>query len=52
MAAVPVAVLLGKPVPLLGGWAGPVALLAGPLFVALAIWQWRYAIGKYQGAGG
>jgi ABC-2 type transport system permease protein len=52
MAAVPVAVLLGKPVPLLGDWAGPAALLAGPVFVALAMAQWRYAIGKYQGAGG
>jgi ABC-2 type transport system permease protein len=28
------------------------ALLAGPIFVALAVWHWRYAIGKYQGAGG
>ncbi len=52
MAAVPVAVLLGKPIPLLGDWAGPLALLAGPFFVLLAIWQWRYCIGRYQGAGG
>lgn len=52
MAAVPVAVLLGKPVPILGDWAGPAALLAGPFFVALAMWQWRYALDRYQGAGG
>jgi ABC-2 type transport system permease protein len=26
--------------------------LAGPFFVALAMWQWRYAMTKYQGAGG
>jgi ABC-2 type transport system permease protein len=52
MAAVPVAVMLGKPVPLLGDWAGLIAVLAGPFFVALAMWQWRYAINRYQGAGG
>ena len=52
MAAVPVAVLLDKPLPILGDWAGPLAVLAGPFFVAVAVWQWRYAIGKYQGAGG
>lgn len=52
MAAVPVAVLLGKPVPILGDWAGPAALLAGPCLVGLAILQWRSAIRRYQGAGG
>jgi len=52
MASVPVAVLLGKPVPILGDWAGPLALLAGPFFVGLAILQWRRSIGRYQGAGG
>ena len=52
MAAVPVAVLLDRPLPILGDWAGPLAVLAGPFFVAVAVWQWRYAIGKYQGAGG
>jgi ABC-2 type transport system permease protein len=52
MAAVPVAVLLGKPVPILGDFAGPVALLAGPFFVLLAMWIWRHAMTKYQGAGG
>lgn len=52
MASVPVAVLLGKPVPILGGLAGPVALLAGPFLVVLAVLQWRYCIRRYQGAGG
>ena len=52
MAAVPVAALLGKPVPFLGDWAGPVAILAGPVFVLLTVGYWRYAMSKYQGAGG
>ena len=52
MAAVPTAVLLGKPVPLLGDWAGPAALLAGPVLAGLAGLFWRYGINKYQGAGG
>jgi ABC-2 type transport system permease protein len=50
--SVPVGVLLGKPIPLLGDWAGPVSLLAGPLWVCLAIAHWRYCTGRYQGAGG
>ena len=50
--SVPVGALLGKPIPILGDWAGPVSLLAGPLWVLLAIAHWRYATGKYQGAGG
>jgi ABC-2 type transport system permease protein len=52
MAAVPVAVLLDKPVPFLGNWAGPVALLAGPAFVLITAAYWRYAMSEYQGAGG
>jgi ABC-2 type transport system permease protein len=52
MAAVPCAVLLGKPVPILGDWAGPIALLAGPGLALLAAVLWRHAMGKYQGAGG
>jgi len=52
MAAVPCAVLLGKPVPVLGDWAGPAALLAGPALALLAVVLWRHAMGKYQGAGG
>jgi ABC-2 type transport system permease protein len=52
VAYVPVAVLLGKPVPLLGDLAGPAALAAGPLLVLLAVAHWRYALSRYQGAGG
>ncbi|MCR6671855.1 ABC transporter permease [Devosia ginsengisoli] len=52
ISAVPVAVLLGKPVPLLGDFAAPVALLAGPVLVLIAIAHWRYALSRYQGAGG
>ena len=52
ISTVPVAVLLGKPVPLLGAFAAPAALLAGPVLVLIAIAHWRYALGKYQGAGG
>lgn len=52
MAAVPCAVLLGKPVPVLGDFAGPAGLLAGPVLAGLAVMLWRYAMGKYQGAGG
>ncbi|QDZ11450.1 ABC transporter permease [Devosia ginsengisoli] len=52
ISAVPVAVLLGKPVPLLGTFAAPVALLAGPILVLIAIAHWRYALTRYQGAGG
>ena len=52
MAAVPCAVLLGKDVPILGDWAGPAALLAGPLVVLVSMALWRYAMNRYQGAGG
>jgi len=52
MAAVPVAVLLGKPVPFLGDWAGVAAVLAGPVFVLFTAFYWRYAMRNYQGAGG
>lgn len=50
--SVPVAVLLGKPVPLIGAWAGVLTLLAGPLFTLLAVGYWRFAMSRYQGAGG
>jgi len=50
--SVPVGALLGKPIPLLGDWAGPVSLLAGPVWVLLAIAHWRSATSRYQGAGG
>lgn len=52
ISAVPVAVLLDKPVPMLGAFAMPLALLAGPLLVLLAALHWRYALSRYQGAGG
>ncbi|KQX35524.1 ABC transporter permease [Devosia sp. Root436] len=52
ISSVPVAVLLGKPVPLLGDLAAPVTLLAGPCLVFIAIIHWRYALNRYQGAGG
>jgi ABC-2 type transport system permease protein len=49
---VPVAYLLGKPIPIFGDWAGIASPFVGPLLVLLAIAHWRYAISKYQGAGG
>lgn len=52
MSYVPVAVLLGKQVPLLGAAAGPLALLAGPVTVLLAMAYWRWCLRNYQGAGG
>jgi viologen exporter family transport system permease protein len=52
LAYVPVAVFLGKDVPLLGGWAQPLALLAGPIAVGLAILHWRWCIRSYQSGGG
>ena len=52
MAAVPVAVLVGKPVPLLGELAPIAALLAGPALLGLTALFWRYATSRYQGAGG
>jgi len=52
MAYVPVAATLGKPVPLLGDWAGLASLLAGPLAVLLGTLHWRHCIRNYQGAGG
>ncbi|MBB3137770.1 ABC-2 type transport system permease protein [Rhizobium pisi] len=50
--SVPVGALLGKPIPILGDWAGAVALVAGPLWVLIAMAYWRYANSRYQGAGG
>ena len=52
ISGVPVAVLIGKPVPLLGDFAPAMALLAGPIMVALAVLHWRHAQSRYQGAGG
>lgn len=52
LAFVPVAVTLGKPVPLLGDWAAFASLAAGPLAVLIGALHWRYCIRNYQGAGG
>ena len=52
ISSVPVAVLLGKPVPLLGDWAGIACLLAGPAMVLIAMAHWRWCLRNYQGAGG
>jgi ABC-2 type transport system permease protein len=52
LAYVPVAALLGKPVPLLGDFSPVAALLAGPLCVLIAIAHWRWCLRNYQGAGG
>jgi len=52
MAYVPVAVLLGKPVPFLGSWAGPISLLAGPLCALACAAYWRWCQNRYQGGGG
>lgn len=52
LAFVPVAVTLGKPVPLLGDWALLGSLAAGPLAVTLGALHWRHCIRNYQGAGG
>ncbi|HEV7290895.1 ABC transporter permease [Devosia sp. RR2S18] len=52
MAYVPVAVILDKPVPLLGGWAWLATLLAGPVVALLAAFYWRACEGRYQSGGG
>ena len=52
LAFVPVAVTLGKPVPLLGDWALLGSLATGPLAVTLGALHWRHCIRNYQGAGG
>lgn len=52
LAFIPAAVVLGKPVPLLGDWAPLGSLLAGPLCATLAALHWRWCLRNYQGAGG
>lgn len=52
LAYVPAAVLLGKPVPVLGDFAAIASLLAGPLAAFIAMTHWRWSIRNYQGAGG
>ncbi len=49
---VPIAYLLGKPIPLIGDIGGLLAPLAGPLFVALAAFHWTWSVRRYQGGGG
>ncbi|PCK86608.1 ABC transporter permease [Rhizobium sophoriradicis] len=52
MAYVPVAALIGKPVPYLGDAAAPVAVAVGPIAALIAAAFWRFAIRRYQRAGG
>ncbi len=52
LAYIPAAVLLGKPVPLLGDFALIASLLAGPTAALIAAAHWRWSIKNYQGAGG
>lgn len=52
LAFIPAAVVLDKPVPILGDWAGPASLAIGPLFVLIAMLHWRHCLRNYQGAGG
>ena len=52
MAFVPVAALLGKPIPVLGEFAPLAAIAAGPIAVLIAAWFWRFCLDRYQGAGG
>ncbi len=52
MAYVPVAALLGRPVPYLGSAAVPASLAAGPVCALLAAAFWRFCMRRYQGAGG
>jgi ABC-2 type transport system permease protein len=49
---VPVSYLLGKGTVLVGDVGGLLAPCTGPALVALAVWQWRFCIRRYQGAGG
>lgn len=52
MSYVPVAFLLGKDIPVLGLAGGLAAPFVGPALVLVAMAYWRYAITRYQGAGG
>ncbi len=49
---VPVAFLLGRPVPLLGAAGGALALVAGPVCVLLAMAHWTWSVRRYQSGGG
>jgi len=52
MAYVPIAVTLGKPVPILGDWAPLASIIAGPITALVAALHWRWCLRNYQGAGG
>jgi ABC-2 type transport system permease protein len=52
LAYVPVAVILDKPVPILGEWAGLASLAVGPLCALGGALLWRHCLRNYQGAGG
>jgi ABC-2 type transport system permease protein len=49
---VPVAWLLGKPIPIIGDAAGFLAIAVGPLFALIAAGVWTWSVRRYQGAGG
>ena len=49
---VPVAWLLGKPIPIIGDIGGLLAPLAGPLVAAIAVAHWSWSIRHYQSGGG
>ncbi len=49
---VPVAVLLGKEVPVLGIWAPMLSIASGPVAAGIAMMHWRYCVNHYQGGGG
>ena len=49
---VPVAAFLGREVVPLGAWGAPLALVAGPIAVGIAMAHWRWCIRHYQGGGG
>ena len=52
LAFVPTAVILGKPVPILGDWALSASLAIGPFATLIAMAHWRWCLRNYQGAGG
>jgi ABC-2 type transport system permease protein len=49
---VPVAVILGKDVAILGSLAPPLAILAGPVSAGVAALFWRAGLRRYQSGGG
>jgi ABC-2 type transport system permease protein len=52
MSYVPIAFFLGKDIPIFGAAGGLAAPFVGPCAVLVAMAFWRFAIGRYQGAGG